>query len=149
MKPAKMLPPGYLLAAMIAMIILHFSLPLKNLLPIPWNLLGVIPLASGVIMNVVADQAFHRVGTTVRPFENSSRLVTDGLFKVSRNPMYLGFVLVLVGIGAILGSLTPFIVAVVFAVLIDRNFIVLEERLLAERFGEQWQIYAARTRRWL
>ncbi len=149
MKTTGILPPAYFLIAIIAMIILHFSLPVKNVVPAPWNLLGILPLALGVIMNVVADQAFHRAGTTVRPFENSSRLVTDGLFNISRNPMYLGFVLMLVGIGLILGSLTPFIVAALFAVLIDRSFIVAEERMLAERFGDQWRAYASRTRRWI
>ena len=149
MKTKVVLPPTYFLIAIITMIVLHFSLRVAVVVHAPWNLVGIIPLALGAIMNVVADRAFHEAGTTVRPFENSSRLVTDGLFKTSRNPMYLGFMLMLVGIGLILGSLTPFIVIPLFAVWIDRRFVIVEEQMLANRFGERWREYAGRTRRWI
>jgi protein-S-isoprenylcysteine O-methyltransferase Ste14 len=75
--------------------------------------------------------------------------MTDGLFQISRNPMYLGFVLILAGVGIRLGSLTPFVATALFATLMDSNFIVPEEHMLAERFGDQWRTYTATTRKWI
>jgi protein-S-isoprenylcysteine O-methyltransferase Ste14 len=112
-------------------------------------LLGLLPLILGIAINVIADNLFHQVKTTVRPFEESSVLVTSGPFRWSRNPMYLGFVLILTGIGILLGSLTPFAIVLAFAVLIDRRFIQVEEHMLAAEFGAVWQAYIERTRRWL
>ena len=75
--------------------------------------------------------------------------MTEGPFRYSRNPMYLGFVLVLAGIGILLGSLTPLFVIPAFAALMDRQFIQMEEQMLRAAFGAKWQDYASRTRRWL
>ena len=63
--------------------------------------------------------------------------------------MYLGMVLILIGIGVLLKSLSPFLVITLFAILIDRIYIRVEEQMLAETFGAKWQAYKAKTRRWL
>jgi protein-S-isoprenylcysteine O-methyltransferase Ste14 len=63
--------------------------------------------------------------------------------------MYLGFVLILLGVALLLGSLTPWLVIPIFAILIDRVFIQVEERMLAEQFGQDWSTYKAGARRWL
>ena len=149
MKNSRILPPAYFLAALIINVALHFSLPVKILIATPWRLLGLFPMTIGVIMNLMADRKFHLVGTTVRPFEVSSRLVTDGLFRISRNPMYLGFILIVAGEMLLLGSLAPLLITTLLAVLLDRKFVVSEERMLATRFGDEWRNYAASTRRWI
>jgi len=149
MTSIKILPPTYLLLAIIAMVLLHFVWPVATVIAVPWNLIGVVPLAVGILMNVIADNVFHRAKTTVRPFEESTVLVTRGVYRLSRNPMYLGFVLMLIGVALLLGTVTPYVVVVVFAVVIDRVFIVVEEQMLAEKFGTAWQAYTAHTRRWL
>jgi protein-S-isoprenylcysteine O-methyltransferase Ste14 len=143
------LPPAYLLAALIINIALHFSLPVMILIATPWNSLGVVPLTVGVVMNVMADRKFHRAGITIKPLEIPSRLVTDGIFRISRNPMYLGFVLIVAGESILFGSLMPLIATVLFATLLDRKFVAPEERMLAERFGNEWRTYAATKPRWL
>jgi protein-S-isoprenylcysteine O-methyltransferase Ste14 len=120
-----------------------------RIIPPPWNLLGLVPLALGVIVNLVADKAFHKANTTVKPFEESSALITHGVFRASRNPMYLGFVLVLIGTAVLMRSLTPYVVVPAFAILIDRMYITVEERMLAEKFGAEWERYRQSTRRWL
>jgi protein-S-isoprenylcysteine O-methyltransferase Ste14 len=63
--------------------------------------------------------------------------------------MYLGFVLILLGLAILLGSLFPLLIVPVFAVVMDRVFIVVEERMLGEKFGQAWLDYKGRTRRWL
>ena len=148
MKSTKILPPTYLLIAMIAMLVLHFLFPVAWIVPPLWNLLGLVFLASGVSMNLIADKAFHQAGTTVKPFEESSMLVTDGVFQISRNPMYLGFVLILTGTSMLLRSLSPFLIIFAYAFLVDKKFIRVEERMLAKKFGSSWDQYKSRTRRW-
>jgi protein-S-isoprenylcysteine O-methyltransferase Ste14 len=149
MQAKKTMPTTYLLISIVVMTGLHFLFPAKRIIPSLWNLLGIIPLVLGVIINLVADKAFHKANTTVKPFEESSALITHGVFRVSRNPMYLGFVLILIGIAVLMRSLTPYVVVLAFAILIDRMYITVEERMLAEKFGAEWEKYRQSTRRWL
>ncbi len=149
MKGKKVLPPTYLLIAIVLMLVLHFLLPVYKIIPIPWNILGVVPLALGIALNWVADRAFHQVQTTVKPFEKSAALITTGAFRIARNPMYLGYVLILIGVAVIVRSLTPYAVVLIFAVLMDRVFIRGEEQMLEEKFGQDWLEYARAVRRWM
>ena len=100
-------------------------------------------------LNLSADRKFKEVKTTVKPFESSTYLVTDGVFRISRNPMYLGMVAILLGGAVFLGTLTPFLIALIFAILIDIRFIKAEEKMLDDTFGEKWQSYKSKTGRWL
>ena len=143
------LPPTYVLLALLAMVALHFTFPWRRPVRLPWRLCGVVPLLLGIAVNLKADRAFNERATTVKPFQESAALVTDGVYAISRHPMYLGFVLVLLGVGLLLGSATPFAVVPVFAVLMDRVFIRAEERMMAATFGAAWEEYRSRVRRWL
>jgi protein-S-isoprenylcysteine O-methyltransferase Ste14 len=147
--PKQFLPTHYLLIAVAILPALHFLWAGKTIIPPPWNLLGLIPLAGGILINLAADGALHKAGTTVMPDKESAELVTGGAYRISRNPMYLGFVLVLAGVAVLLGSLTPWIVVPLFALLMDRLFIAPEERMLEARFGPAWKDYASRVRRWI
>jgi protein-S-isoprenylcysteine O-methyltransferase Ste14 len=149
MKGKAVLPPTYLLVALILMALLHFLIPVVKFVPVPWNLLGILPLAAGIALNLLADRDFHQAETTVKPFENSSALVTTGVFRISRNPMYLGYMLILLGVGLLLRSLVPLVVIPVFGYLMARVFIRTEERMLQETFGPAWEAYAKRVRRWI
>lgn len=148
MKRKPVLPPTYVLVALVLMALLHFLIPIK-FVPTPWNLLGILPLAAGIALNLLADQAFHQAETTVKPFEASRALLTDGVFRITRNPMYLGYLLILLGVGLLLRSATPFLVIPVFGFLMVQVFIRAEERMLAETFGPAWESYVRRVRRWI
>jgi len=145
----RILPPTYLLLAIAAMVGLHFLLPGAKLVAWPWGLLGIAPFTAGVVVDMIADRAFKIHGTTVKPFEESSALLTDGVYGFTRHPMYLGFVLILLGIAVFMGSATPFAVIAAFAVLMDVVFIRAEERMMEAKFGERWATYTSRTRRWM
>ncbi len=149
MKSKKIMPPTWLLIAIIAMLILHFLLPIAKIIPTIWNFTGFVFLVSGITLNLIADRAFQRIGTTVKPYQESSNLVTSGVFKISRNPMYLGMVLILIGIAVLLRTLSPLLVVIPFASLIDQIYIRVEEQMLIKKFGTKWQAYKAKTRRWL
>jgi protein-S-isoprenylcysteine O-methyltransferase Ste14 len=145
----KILPPSYLLIAILAMIILHFALPLYRIVPMPWNFAGVVPLLLGIVINLYADKALHAANTTVKPFLESNALVTGSVYSISRHPMYLGFVLVLIGVAILLGSLSPWVVVPIFAALMQVVFIRVEERMLADKFDLAWEDYKKKVRCWI
>jgi protein-S-isoprenylcysteine O-methyltransferase Ste14 len=148
MQLQKLLPPTYLYLAIALIIVLHILVPGPQVISSPWRYLGVMPLVLGSAFSVLADQAFKRFGTTVKPFMESTYLVTDGVFRLSRNPMYLGFVLLLIGIAILLGSVTPWLVVAGFPFLMENRFIQTEEKMLEARFGSTWLEYKQRVRRW-
>ena len=80
------------LASLVLMAACAFALPIAPLLSWPWRATGLVPIAAGVLLNLAADRALKDLGTTVKPFERSSALATNGVFRLSRNPMYLGMV---------------------------------------------------------
>jgi protein-S-isoprenylcysteine O-methyltransferase Ste14 len=143
------MPTTYLLVSIVAMVALHLLFPVAKVVPRPWGLCGLVALLIGVVLNLAADRSFHAARTTVRPFEQSSTLVTSGVFRLTRNPMYVGFILLLVGLALLLRSVTPYVVVLAFAILLDRRFVAVEERMLKEKLGEEWERYRRRARRWL
>lgn len=143
------LPPTYVLLAIVGMTLLHFVLPLGRYWSFPLTLIGIGPLVLGIILNLTADRQLKRHRTTVKPFERSSSLVTSFPYSVSRNPMYLGITLMLLGVALLFGTVSPLLLAVLFPIVLERRFIRLEERMLAEAFGGEWERYRARVRRWL
>jgi protein-S-isoprenylcysteine O-methyltransferase Ste14 len=145
----KIMPPTWLLIAILIMLALHFFLPLAMIVPTVWNLLGLIPLLLGVSINFWADCAFHMVGTPVKPNLSPTTLVVYGAFQYTRNPMYLGFVLVLIGVAALLGSASPWAVIPLFALLLNNLYIPQEEKRIAEKFGTVWEGYKSSVRRWI
>ncbi|MGY4719288.1 methyltransferase family protein [Naumannella huperziae] len=111
---------------------------------------GGAALAGGALFVGGVGQLFLR-GTTVDPRapEESSELVTDGLYRVSRNPVYLGDVLLLLGLAIGQGKLVSFLPVAAFAALIDRRQIPAEEAALRARFGSEFERYAEGTPRWI
>ena len=145
----RIMPPTLFYACIISMVLLAWLWPITTVIEFPFNVLGVVPLSLGLGISIWGSEKFGRVGTTVKTFDEPSKLVTDGLFRFSRNPMYLGFASALLGIWTLLGALSPLLGVVIFVVVTDRWYIPFEERTLVERFGGQFQDYAARTRRWI
>lgn len=105
----------------------------------------------GLAISLLGVVNFKRARTTVdprRPAE-ATTLVTSGLYRYSRNPMYLGVLLVLIGWALFLGNLVSVLFIVGFALFINRYQILPEERLLQEKFGADFMAYKARVRRWI
>ena len=145
----KVLPPTYFLVALLGMTVLHFVWPLGRYCSFPLTLTGLAPLLVGVLLNLAADREFKRHATTVKPFEQSSALVTAFPFSLSRNPMYLGVAVMLLGVALLLGTISPLLPVVVFPILMDVKFVRVEERMLAETFGTEWVRYRSKVRRWI
>ncbi len=142
-------PPVYFLIALIIQAWPARIWPLANLLPEPYTYGGAILIAIGVAIAISASRMFDRLGTTVKPFEESAHLATAGLYRVTRNPMYLGMVFVLAGVALLLSSLTALLLVPPFMLLLFWRFIRVEEQMLEERFGDEYRELKARVRRWI
>ena len=121
-----------------------FVFPARNLVAMSFALAGVVTSALGVV-------SFRRARTTVNPMkpESATSLVASGIYRLTRNPMYLGFLLVLLGWAFFLSSVPAFFVLPVFILYMNRFQIESEERALDALFGQAFTAYKARTRRWL
>jgi protein-S-isoprenylcysteine O-methyltransferase Ste14 len=145
----KIVPPIYFLAAILLMVALHYILPLARILDPPFTYAGALPLIVGIVISAVASRSFAKAGTPVIPFERSTVLVRTGLFRISRNPMYLGLILALIGTAILFGTVGPWLPIPIFVWIIRTNFIAGEERFLQEIFGAEYVAYKKSVRRWL
>jgi protein-S-isoprenylcysteine O-methyltransferase Ste14 len=145
----KIVPPLYMLLALLAMVGLHVALPLARIVIPPLSYVGLVPLFFGIVITSSAARAFSRAGTPIRPFERSTKLVTGGLYRYTRNPMYLGLTLILAGTWLLLGTASALLPIAVFIWIIQEGFIRGEERFLDEIFGEEYRGYKNRVRRWI
>jgi protein-S-isoprenylcysteine O-methyltransferase Ste14 len=149
MKKGKILPPMYFYIFLLLAIGIHFILPVKKLIGTPYNYVGILLIGIGIWLNIWADRLFKNKNTTVKPFEKSRFLIEEGPFVFSRNPMYLGMVIILFGVAVVLGSIMPFVTPVAFFVLVGFVFIPQEEKALEETFGNSFIEYKKRVRCWL
>lgn len=113
--------------------------------------LALVAAVAGVGFLLPAARAFRSAGTTINPvrIENTSGLVTEGVYGLSRNPMYVSLTLVLVAIALLLDSLLAFAGPVAFVAWITYFQIIPEERMLAAKFGDAYAAYRQKVRRWL
>ncbi len=145
----KIIPPLVFLAGLIAGWLVSLALP-TDVAPywLAWTLGGIL-IIMGAALVFPAAALFRRRGTTVRPDRPVSMLVTSGPYRFTRNPMYLGLATIYLGIAIGLQSLWALVLLPVVLVIIGRAAIAKEEAYMAQRFGDDYQRYTARVRRWL
>ena len=151
MRPSAVPWPAVLFVAALAAGVL-----LGRLYPLPWPGLDDRPAqvigyglgAAGLALMVWGALTLYRANTTVLPHRRADRLVTHGAFRFRRNPIYMGEVLLFLGLAQVTGNIWLAIVAPLFAVAVLGLAIRPEERHLEARFGEDYLEYKARTRRW-
>ena len=145
--PRRVPPLGWLAAALLAQKLLPGG---RGTTRTSVGLAGVIVSASLGLLGW-AVTAFRRQGTTVDPLapERASRLVREGPFRVTRNPMYVAMVGSLVANAVARRSLVGLIPAAGFVIVINQTQIAAEEHALAANFGKDWEQYVATTPRWL
>lgn len=142
-------PPLLIIATIGAGAVLDVFLPL----PFPWPGLARVVGAAVILLAVAADiwcaVLFWRRGTTIRPDRPVARLVTDGPFRRSRNPIYVSHVALTAGLGLALGSPWTILLLPALVFGLTRLAIEPEERHLTRKFGYEYEAYVARTPRWL
>jgi len=145
----KIVPPLYLAAALLASAALSHWLPLARIVPAPFHWAGAVFVAGGLAIGAWGAGLFRSAGTPLKPFAQSTALVTSGIYRVTRNPMYLGMALVVLGEALLLGTLSAFLPLPLFVWQIQRKFVLPEETFLEGIFGGPYVEYKARVRRWL
>jgi protein-S-isoprenylcysteine O-methyltransferase Ste14 len=148
-RTTRMVPPIWAALAIVAMHLLNRWFPIAVLVPEPWNLAGIALILLGGSLAIPSAMSFKRAGTPVFPFAPSTALVITGWYRFTRNPMYLGMVIVLAGVAILAGSLGAWLPLPLFIAIIEWRFIRGEERFLEEIFGQQYRDYCARVRRWI
>ena len=147
--PGIMAPPPLIYAAIFgAGLLIEHRFP-RPVLPAPWaHRLGVVLVALG-LLGIAAVIAFRRAGTSPNPWKPTSQLVTGGIYRLSRNPMYVGFTLWYLGAACWRNSLWPFLLLPIVLFIMHYGVIIREERYLERRFGDEYRRYTAQVRRWL
>jgi protein-S-isoprenylcysteine O-methyltransferase Ste14 len=143
------LPPGYLFISLLLMSVTHWLTPGITIVPGPVKIFGLVFVVLGVLLNIAAKQAMKKAQTPVSPFAKTTSLITWGIHSWTRNPMYLGMVLLLLGVTILMGSMLPMIITLLFALIMHYRFVKMEEEKLADQFKEKWDDYRSLTRRWL
>lgn len=148
-RPWLPLPPRLVLLLLVAMVVLRLALA-RGAPLVAWQLAsgGLLALA-GLALTVSAARHFERVKTNIVTFRAPTLLVEDGWFRISRNPMYLGFALLLGGTALALGGGWLFVPAAAFVLAAQLVYIPFEERAMTQAFGDDYRRYAGRVRRWL
>ena len=142
-------PPVWLVIGVVAIFALDEFLPGPRFAGAVAQLTGGALLVAGLALLVVAGGLFTRADTGLIPFRDTRALVTHGLYRYSRNPMYVAMALVLLGVAVTVGASLALLVPAAFLVIIDRRFIRAEERQLEALFGDEYRAYCQRVRRWL
>ncbi len=138
------LPPVWLVAFLAA------TWTIGKLWPMPGlRATGLAIAGFGLALILVAALQMWRARTTLIPRGQPNTLVSRGVFAMTRNPIYLGDALILVGMSLYWGALPGLVLALLFVLLISRRFIAGEEAALRQKFGQAFDDYCTRTRRWL
>jgi protein-S-isoprenylcysteine O-methyltransferase Ste14 len=148
--PGVIAPPPFIYAGTLAA-----GLLASRLLRLPFlprrlaRTLGPLLIVGGFVIGLSGFREVRRAGSNVDPREPATTVVTGGPYRFTRNPMYLGFTLMYVGISALANALLPILLLPAIQQLMRRGVIEREERYLESKFGEEYLRYKEGVRRWI
>lgn len=142
------IPPALIVYCVLSMVLLYFFIPQYNLIFFPVNLIGLVIAFSGLMLMGKARELFKKYETTLK-IERSSNLIKEGVFSRTRNPMYVGMFILILGFSIISTNLIALLLPFVFLLLVRLIFIKKEEQLMFDTFGEKYLEYKKKVRRWL
>ena len=142
-------PPLVYLLPLLLSLVVHWRFP-SALLPHPWPfVVGPLLLLIGLLLGSPALMAFRRAKTDPQPWRPSTALVIEGPYRFTRNPMYVGFTLIYLGITCWVNSRWPLVALVIVLPVMHYLVIRREERYMERRFGDAYRVYRRRVRRWI
>jgi len=144
--------PWVFILAYLVGVVLQLYLPIGITSPVTAmaaRTAGFVLLGIGVLIAFSALGIFRKRHTTTIPFETPTTLVTSGPYHFTRNPMYVGLTLIYIGVAGTRLEVWPLIVLPLLLAYVNFVVIPVEERRLREVFGDSYQEYSARVRRWL
>lgn len=142
-------PPVYFAMAMIAAFILRQIAPLGLKGGVVPDVLGIALLAGSLLLAVAAVLTLKQASTAVLSHRRALHLVTRGPFRITRNPVYLGYIMALAGCGLLAADAWFFIAAILITIVMTFASVRCEEMHLLARFGMEFERYCQRTPRWL
>ena len=122
---------------------LHYGLGLYG------RVTGLLAISAGILLLSIAAGLFIARKTTVMPTRAPNKLVTEGIYRVTRNPMYLGMLLILSGFPLMIDTIIGLICPLVFFLIMNRIIIPREEQVVEGVFGKDYLEYKSKTRRWI
>ena len=138
-----------MLVTLVLMWLLQYVIPIYQYVQEPLAYLGIVGVFLGIFMAAISAHLFKKAGTGIEPFDEATTLVKNGFYRYSRNPMYLGMFVMLMGSAFLMGSIGALLPMPVFVLIIRNNFVLAEERFLEASFGERYLEYKSTVRRWL
>jgi protein-S-isoprenylcysteine O-methyltransferase Ste14 len=145
----KYVPVSTLGASIIIAFVLYYFFPVTILIPSPYNLLGLLIVGFGMYLVLQSVRLLISYNTTVEVDRNPSSLVTQCPYSYSRNPIYLGLLLIALGTATTLSSLSAFIAPIMFFLVVNTIIIPFEENRLQKNFGIEYERYKGSVRRWI
>jgi protein-S-isoprenylcysteine O-methyltransferase Ste14 len=145
----KIIPPVYLLFCLVLMWLMQLFIPVYQYVYPPFAYLGIIAVFLGISMAAISAGIFKRAGTGIEPFDEATTLVTIGFYRFTRNPMYMGMFLMLLGVAFLMGGIGALLPLPLFVLIIRNNFVLGEERFLEAAFGQHYLDYKSEVRRWI
>jgi len=145
----RLISPTYFNSFVLLAIVLHFVFPIQIIWGFPFTLTGLVPVIMGLFINLQARRTLREKRTTYNFFENPKVLITEGVFRYSRNPMYLGAIVFSFGLAILLGSLVSFFFPIMLFLLLNFLYIPHEEDRLKTIFGKKYFEYKKFVRRWI
>jgi protein-S-isoprenylcysteine O-methyltransferase Ste14 len=128
---------------------LQWLYPIR-LFPSPWHwVLAILLIMDGIFLILYCAWIFKKAETDIKPWKRTSRLITTGIYRFSRNPIYVAFLLVALGIACAVNSLWVLLMTIPLIVILDRYVIFKEEKYLEQKFGEEYEAYRRQVRRWV
>ncbi len=141
-------PPILYVGAMILGVILNFFFAITFLPAVLAWTMGVLLIVVGILLIVSAFRALIKVNTPLDPGLPTTSVVKGGAYRISRNPIYLSFTLIYLGVAFTFNLLWALVLLVAVLILIDRGQIPREEKYLEGKFGEEYLMYKETVRRW-
>ena len=142
-------PPRIAMAILILAALLHWLTPLGEANLLARRFLAPPTGLAGFLLMIRAWWQFKQQQVAICPTEETAFLITDGVYRFTRNPMYLGMIMMLVAVAFWFGTVPYFAAATAFFLIIRLVFCPYEERKLAASFGDEYRDYATQVRRWL
>lgn len=142
-------PPRIAMALLTFATVFHALLPAQSSYLYSSVFLSVALVSAGFTVMMLAWWQFKQRKVAICPTADTDYLITDGIYRLTRNPMYLGMVAMLGGVAVFFGTLPFYAVTIVYFILIDRWFCPYEEEKLLVTFGRDYDAYRSKVRRWV
>lgn len=145
----KFIPPFLVFCCIVSTIAINWIFKPVAFLSMLFNIIGIAMIVAGLAMGIWVGTVFKTVQTEIHTFKDPDKFVTHGLFRVSRNPIYLGFAFLLTGIALVYGTLISLLFPIIFILVANFWYIPVEENNMERQFGQKYLDYKSRVRRWL